>query len=168
MTAESVILPAEPGSPRSGLGAILRRQVLVPLGTAAVVIAFLATHDSRGAPAAQALPPVPHNAAVELRFGIRISQIAVTAGGGMVDVRYIALDPDRALAFGHRRSTFPVLVDERTGRELGGLAMSMFPHHLLAGRQYYLLYRNDGGTVRSGDTVSVRMGSLWLRHVVVR
>lgn len=168
MTADSVSLPAQPGSPRPGFRALLRRQLLVPLGTVAVVGAFLAAHDSRGATAPTVLAPVPHNAAVELRFGIRISQVAVTAGGGMVDVRYVVLDPDRALAFGHRQSTFPVLVDDRSGRELGGLAMSMFPHHLLAGRQYYLLYRNDGGTVRTGDTVSVRMGSLWLRHVVVR
>ena len=168
MTAETAPVPVAPRTPSPGVRGLMRRQLLAPLLTAVVVGGFLVAHDSRGAEAPTVYPPVPHNPTVELRYGIRVSQIAVTAAGGMVDVRYIALDPDRAVAFGHTRSTFPVLVDERTGRTLGGLAMSMFPHHMQAGRQYYLLYRNDGGTVRTGDKVSVKMGSLWLRHVVVR
>jgi hypothetical protein len=168
MTADPVTAPIGPRSPRPGLRGLARRQLLVPLLTVAVVGMFLAIHNSHGPHPTAALSPVPHSAAIEARDGIRVSQVAVTADGGMIDVRYIVLDPDRALAVGHSKQTFPVLIDDRSGRTLGGLAMSMWPHHMLVGRQYYLLYRNDGGTVQTGDTVSVKVGKLWLRHVVVR
>jgi hypothetical protein len=111
---------------------------------------------------------MPRSPAIESRYGIRFSQVAVTAGGGMLDLRFLVLDAGRARPVGHARRTFPVIVDERTGRIMNGLAMAMFPHNPRRGYQYFLLYRNDGGTVATGDRVSVRVGSTWLRGIPVR
>lgn len=169
MTVGTAPAGMRPRDTRRPLGRMLRREVLVPLATlVAVAAALVLQTTSGGAGTPPHLVPMPRSQAMELRYGIRFSQVAVTAEGGMLDVRYIVLDSETARSVGHAKSTFPIVVDDRTGRELSGLAMSMFPHDPIAGYQYVELYRNDSGTVSTGDTVSIRVGTTWLRGITVR
>lgn len=148
----------------------LRRQVLAPVLTVLAVAGVYAVHAQ--APAAPAAPAsvarMPRSTAMELHYGVRFSSVAVTAGGGMLDLRYVVEDAQKARDLGTTRATFPVLVDERTGRTLSGLFMSMFPHDPVAGTQYFLLYRDDGATVHPGDRIAIRIGRSWLQGVPVR
>jgi len=148
----------------------LRRQALAPLLTlVAVAGAYVIHAQAAPGPAAPVkVGPMPRSTAMELRYGVRFSSVAVTAGGGMLDLRYVVEDAQKARDLGHTRATAPVLVDDRSGRVLSGLFMSMFPHDPVAGYQYYLLYRNDGATLHRGSTVSIRIGNSWLRGVMVR
>jgi hypothetical protein len=41
-------------------------------------------------------------------------------------------------------------------------------HNMRAGQTYYFIYQNTGGAVRSGERVTVVVGSHQLQHVPVR
>jgi hypothetical protein len=102
-----------------------------------------------------------------LRTGVTITQVAVTGGGGLVDLRYKVTDPDRANAL-HDRTTPPALVDERTGLVLNQLLMN----HAHTGEMklavtYYLVFDNPGNWVQRGSKVTVLLGNAQVEHVVV-
>lgn len=105
---------------------------------------------------------------VEEKWGIRVTQIATTADGGMVDFRYQVVDPDKALAMMDDLSTTPVLVAEDSGTLVNSAAMMANKHDLHAGVIYFLLFRNTDGSIKAGRPVSVVIGDLRLEHVIAR
>jgi hypothetical protein len=143
------------------------------VGIASLV--FWLTHPSSAGqsappgPAAEgAAAPVLDAAAFAAATGVRITQVAVTGDGGIIDLRYQVLDPDKSGAV-HSPETPPSLVDERSGVEVNQLVMghlhSGFVH---AGITYYMLFFNPGNLVQRGDTVTVQLGEARLAHVRVR
>ncbi len=102
----------------------------------------------------------------EDRFGIRIVLIGVTAGGGMIDLRYQVRDAAKA-ALLLDAETRPLLIAED-----GGVVLRQHvrpeARHLEAGRSYSLLYSNVQNALRPGSLVSVVLGDLLLEHLVVR
>ncbi len=116
-----------------------------------------------------AAAPVPTNPQIEARYGVRVTQVASTADGGMVDFRFIVLDPDKALAWMNDINQYPVMRTEDSGIMIVSTAdMSMVGHSLNAGQTYFLLYRNTGGSVTPGTPVTVSFGDLQINHVVAR
>jgi hypothetical protein len=104
--------------------------------------------------------------------GVRIVRIAAVGGGGIVDLRFQVLDPDKALAVHDQKSPL-TLVDEASGnvlrsafhgRHSGGTAQV----GLNAGATYYLLFANSAGALQRGDLASVTVGSNRLEHVPVQ
>jgi hypothetical protein len=92
----------------------------------------------------------------------------VTGGGGLVDLRYQVVDPDRANAL-HEPSTPPAVVDERSGLVVHELLMShSHTGPFKAGVTYYLVFNNPGNWVRHGSKVTVLLGNAQVEHVVVR
>lgn len=107
-------------------------------------------------------------AAIEDRYGIRITMLAVTAGGGVVDFRFRVIDPEKANNYMHGPyNALPVLIVEKDGTRIEPRPHT---HHVdyQFGRTYYTLYRNPGGAVESGTSVTVVLGDLLLNNVVVR
>ena len=120
-----------------------------------------------GAAAAWERPVVSQSGLAE-RSGVRITQVALTGGGGLVDLRYQVVDPDKAEAL-HDRRTPPALVEERSGLLVNSLLMD----HAHEGPQkvgvtYYLVFNNPGNWVRRGSMVTVLLGDAEVQHVVVR
>jgi hypothetical protein len=111
--------------------------------------------------------PPPISPAIEAKWGVRVTQIGVSADGGLVDVRFVVLDPDRALAMlgDDKETNIPVLVAEDTGAVVHSAAMMPPKHTLVAGRMMYLLYRNTNGAIRRGAPVEFDFGDLHLEHV---
>jgi hypothetical protein len=112
--------------------------------------------------------PVVSEAGLAERSGVRITQVALTGGGGLVDLRYQVVDPDKAQAL-HDRRTPPALVEERSGLLVNSLLMD----HAHQGPQsvgvsYYLVFNNPGNWVRRGSMVTVLLGDAEVQHVVVR
>jgi hypothetical protein len=139
-------------------------------GAAAVVVVALAVHVGHGPSKAapRALPDVVSPAGLLERSGVRVIRVAASGGGGLLDLRFQVVDPDRAGAV-HDKRTPPALVDERTG----GVIASPFMGHshdgrLKAGVTYYLVFENPGNFVRRGDRVSVVLGPARLQHVRVQ
>ena len=60
------------------------------------------------------------------RYGIDIDLLAVTAAGGLVELRYQVVDPDKAAPLVHDSDLSPALVAEDSGKTL---VMSTPPHH---------------------------------------
>jgi hypothetical protein len=111
---------------------------------------------------------MPTNLAIENAWGVRVTQIGVTADGGLVDFRYIVIDPDKALAMLQDVNKLPVLVAEDSGATVNSAAMMAQKHTLNPGRTYFLLYRNTQGAIKPGRAVTVRFGDLLLEHVIAK
>ena len=111
-------------------------------------------------------------AAAEAAFleetGVKVARVAVTGGGGIVDLRYRVIDPDKA-ALVHSPGKPPTVMDERSGRVLDELFMGhAHKGKFKAGVAYYLLFVNRQGAVRPGGRVAVALGGVRLEHVLVR
>lgn len=150
---------------------LLVRALGVATGAAVVLVAALAL-GVVGAPGPRAtvrpLPPAVSAAGLLERSGVRVVRVAASGGGGLLDLRFQVVDPDRAVAV-HDAETPPALVDERTGGVIAGLLMGHSHHgRLKAGLTYYLVFDNPGSLVRRGDRVSVVLGPARLEHVAVR
>jgi hypothetical protein len=152
-----------------------RARALGAVTGAALMLGGIAAYEiprhagAAGAPARVARnPPVLSATAFERKSGVRIVRVAVSGAGGLVDLRYQVLDPDRAAAI-HDRATPPELVDERTGVVVDSLLMG----HSHEGRfkpaqTYYLIFDNPGSLVRRGSRVTVRLGAARVADVPVR
>jgi hypothetical protein len=135
------------------------------------VYAFL--HDGDAAPSPTTPKPDwarPSISANELpdRLGVRLTRLAVTGGGGLLDLRFQVLDPEKAAAI-HDPQTPPALVEERSGLFLDDLLMG----HSHSGAfktavSYYLIFVDDGNLVQRGSTVSVLLGDVEVEHVPVQ
>lgn len=102
------------------------------------------------------------------RIGVRITRVAVTGGGGLLDLRFQVLDPNRANSV-HDAATPPAVIDEGTGLVVRDLLMShAHTGKYTAGETYYLVFENPGNWVRRGSKVTVLLGQAQVEHVVVR
>jgi hypothetical protein len=114
-------------------------------------------------------------AGFEERTGLRIVRVAVTAGGGMIDLRYQVIDPEKARAFCTIRNGAislkepPMILLEGTGEILKTPWMShSHVKTLRAGVVYYVLLLNIGGKVQRGQRVTVIIGGVPAEHVLVQ
>jgi hypothetical protein len=125
--------------------------------------------------------------ATEEDWGIKVISVSLTAGGGMIDVRYQVTDPEKAAAalggsVDHSHGTVsaqslqnaPLLVDEQTGyavmeanlHQMGGVRRERQSPDV--GKTYFLLFANTGGLVQPGDEVSLAASDLRLEHLEVQ
>ena len=146
------------------------RDVALLVGAAVVILALSGLLLARalgpifpGTPAA-----VPVSPEIEARWGVRVTQVAPTADGGLVDVRFTVLDPDKALDLMSDVNNLPVLHVDGSDVVVRSAAAMAPGHNVLAGRTYFILYRNAEGSVRPGTSVSILFGDLSLDHVVAR
>jgi hypothetical protein len=163
---DSIALPA----PRQALTGIARAGILA---TAALVVAVVGTaviHSLAGAtPVQPGAGVVPVNPAIEATWGVRVSQVAMTADGGLVDLRFVVLDPDKAIAMMSDVANLPVLRDEANGVMVTSTAPMGDDHTLVAGHTYFLLYRNTRGVIQPGTPVAILFpGGLAIDHVESR
>jgi len=136
---------------------------------------WLPQHSSTGPSAAPraAPPPAWQRPAVSAsglaeRSGVRLIRVAVTGGGGLLDLRYQVIDPNKAAAV-HEARTPPAIIDEHTGLVLNRLLMGHAHHgQLKAAVSYYLIFENTGNWVRRGSEVTVLLGNAQVEHVVVK
>jgi hypothetical protein len=102
------------------------------------------------------------------RSGVRITRVAVTGDGGLVDLRFEVLDADRAGSL-HDRATPPAVVDEASGLVLRNLLMDhSHSRPFQPGVTYYLIFENPGNWVHAGSRVTVLLGDAQVEHVVVQ
>lgn len=145
---------------------------------AAVVVATLLVlrvtrhHATGGADAPDTVPVQWQRAVVAAdqlpgHDGIRITQVAVTGDGGLVDLRFEVVDPHLAEAV-HAPATPPGVVDERSGLVVHNLLMShSHTGPFVQGETYYFIFENPGNWIQSGSQVTVLLGDAEVRHVTV-
>jgi hypothetical protein len=149
---------------------VIRRQagrimiVLLALGLIAAVGWRFA-----GAPAdAKDRYAVPQDGKMESQLGVRFTQAAVVADGGIVEVRYTVLDTQRASAFQNDVKHPPLLKNEKNGKTAWRTALMKQGHELRPGQTYYVLYLNNKNAIKRGDKIEISIGSRKLAHVPVR
>ena len=135
---------------------------------------FFSTHKDQSAAASATVAEIAWGrTAVDAdgladRSGVRLTQVAVTGGGGLIDLRFQVLDPNRANSL-HDASTPPAVVDESSGLVVRDLLMShAHQGKYTAGETYYLVFENPGNWIHRGAKVTVLLGQAQVEHVVVR
>jgi hypothetical protein len=152
---------------RRGPVTINARHLLLTLGLVALVGAGLAGWSLKAREAQVWIPgTMPNSSEMEDKFGVRFSFLAVTADGGMVELRYRVVDDGKAANFGHFTETAPMLVSEDSGKIVDVTIMGLHNHRVEPGRTYYVLYRNTASAIQSGRPVTIAVGDLKLEHVV--
>lgn len=111
---------------------------------------------------------MPISTAIEDRWGLRVSEVRVTADGGLVDFRFFVIDPDKALGMLSDLKNAPVMIAESNGALINSTALMAHKHGLRAGQTVYMLYRNTGGALKRGGFATVVFGELRLEHVPVK
>ena len=133
---------------------------------AATVVSVIGVRWLAAPPAADGT--MPSSAPIEAAWGVRITHVVVTADSGMVEMRFLILDSDRALAMMQDVTNVPVLRVERTGALVRSAALMSGKHAVAVGRTGFLLYRNTGGAIKPGASISVVFGPLELQHVLAQ
>lgn len=88
-------------------------------------------------------------------YGIKVDLVAVTAAGGLIDVRFTVVDETKAKALFHDVATMPALLVEGKNTVLRTTKGMNHNLSLLNGARYFLLFSNAGGVVQAGTQVSV-------------
>jgi len=152
---------------RRGPVTVNTRHLLMALGLVALLGAALVGWNQMARGARQWIPgTMPNSAEMEEKFGVRFSFLAVTADGGMVELRYRVIDEGKAANFGHYTETAPMLVSEDSGKIVDVTIMGLHNHRVEPGRTYYVLYRNTASAIQSGRPVTIAVGDTKLEHVV--
>lgn len=150
---------------------LLRTSPTPILGAASLVLLFAALLAISAS--LRSVPPTPAafptNPQVEAQWGIRPTLVAATADGGLVDFRFVVLDPEKASLLLGTEANLPVLRTEDRGTLVNSAAaMAGGRHDYNAGQTYFLLYRNTNGAIRPGTPLSILFGDLRIEHVVAR
>jgi hypothetical protein len=105
-------------------------------------------------------------AELQKRYGIRLNLVAVTASGGLVDLRFTVTDAKKAKHIFTKASVMPAVVAEDSGTVL---VAHHAGHHAkvtpLTGASYFVLIGNAGGVVQRGVPVSVLFNTVRVEHV---
>jgi hypothetical protein len=137
------------------------------IGAVAAVAALLLSHRGSASAAPAAGRPSPAAiAAIQQRYGVRFTMLGLTASGGMLDLRFVAVDADKVEQLGHHGTKIRLVV-EHTGHTLNSEQMTPHFGKVHVGSQYFALLRNDGNALRQGDLVTVVVGKLALEHMRV-
>jgi hypothetical protein len=111
--------------------------------------------------------PVVTADALAQQSGVKITQVAVTGDGGLVDLRFKVVDSERANAL-HDPTTPPAVVDEESGLVVHELLMNhSHTGPYKTGVTYYLVFNNPGNWVHHGSRVSVMLGNAQVEHLLV-
>ena len=94
-------------------------------------------------------------AELEAATGIRVTLVAVTADGGLVDLRFTVVDEAKASHLMHDQSSMPSLYVERSSRVLSASHPLAHKVSVMDGATYFLFYANAGGAIQGGTPVSV-------------
>lgn len=105
-------------------------------------------------------------AAFEEQTGIRVLRIVLTAGGGIVDLQYQVVDPDKALII-HDKETSPMMLDEKSNLIFANLFHEHASRELHTAVTYHELIMNGGGYLQRGSKITLTVGNSRLENLVV-
>ncbi|MEP7332475.1 MAG: hypothetical protein ABI692_10335 [Terracoccus sp.] len=142
-----------------------RRTQLVAL--LLVAVALLVLGQNVMSRRASADPVTPTSSSMETALGVRFSRIAVVGDGGLVEVSYLVLDPDKATRFQSDRTDIAVISNDETKASTKRISVMKQGHTLRAGQTYYFIY-NNSRTLHGGDHASITTHGISLQGIPVQ
>jgi hypothetical protein len=139
--------------------------MLLFLIVASAVFVFISLNTSSSS---SNLAPISQNT-LEVKYGLRVSLVAVTAAGGMVDVRLKIVDGGKAKLLLQDKKNFPVLsvnngnLTLRASEETKSQVIKFENDGNL-----FLLFPNAGNAVKPGAAVSLLFGDTVLEPIDAR
>jgi hypothetical protein len=105
-------------------------------------------------------------AAFEAETGIRVLRVAITAGGGMLDLQYQVVDPDKSLIV-HDDDNPPTLVDQATGTLMATPWHDHNFREMHTAVTYHELIMNRDGLLERGSKITLTIGDTILEDLIV-
>lgn len=100
--------------------------------------------------------------------GVQLVVVAMTAGDGMIDIRFRVVDPDKAFVM-HDWDNPPTIVDHDTGAELWRTRHDgAHDDDLHAGVIYSHIILNGSGLIERGERIDLRVGDIVLEDIPVQ
>jgi hypothetical protein len=165
MNADTATSALPPRLTQRPLVWLLTAVALIAIAAAAVVL-LRPDASSPAVVAPSMVVPAPASPAIEARYGIRVTQIGLTADGGLLDLRFVVIDAARAEQLSHGGVHMRLVVEDGN-HLLDSEAMAPHGGALHVGSAYFSLFRNDGGLLGHGSRVTLLVGDLRLEHLVV-
>jgi hypothetical protein len=107
--------------------------------------------------------------ALEENYGIKMELIAITAAGGLVDVRYRVIDPAKAAGLMTEDGIMPMLHIADGDNDVVLMPDShMRTQKLVAGRMYFMLIPNAKNVVKRGTSVIVAFNDIALEPIAAK
>ena len=106
--------------------------------------------------------------ALESTYGIRVTLVAVTAEGGLVDVRFTVTDRTKAAEVLAEHAAMPALFVEGSGAVLSTSHPMAHKVVLVQNGTYFLLYPNSAGAVQPGTPVSIVVDGVRLAAITAQ
>jgi len=164
------------GNKRAGFGSRYLGRILGVLATVALILGggwyYHQQHNPLPAPPMTAQSPGDYisNDQLEARYGVRVTLIAVTAAGGIVDFRYKVVDPQKAAILFNDPANTPILTAVDTGFTLSPTKMGR--HHgqmgIKRGAVPFTFYPNVRSAVKPGTRVSVAFGQVHVEPIIAQ
>ena len=133
------------------------------MGNVARRVVFLAVLRSAVAP-----QPLPPPTPVEQRCGVQVVRVAVTAAGGLVDLRLKILDAAKARKRIMDPANPPFLIPEGSEYPLSAPRHALKNIRFVDGVADYILYPNVRSAVKRGTKFVVALGGLHLDPVTAQ
>ena len=174
MSVKQIVLEPKTGPSPAARSSVRTALVVLTLAVLFAAVLFIRgwrpmSSDSTPRPASSAtVPAMPTSPTIEAKYGVRFLGVDVTAGGGMIQVRYQVLDSDKTDAI-HSADLTPFVVDSHGTKyaDPGMVGHSHVTKSKSPGMTDYILLANAGGTVQRGSVVTIKVGDLELRNVPV-
>jgi hypothetical protein len=169
--------PAVPAQPSLAQASRWRKAVLpitillglVALGLAYYGLVMRPANLAANQAASQVAPTLISTQALEERYGIRIRMVAVTALGGILDLRYKVIDKDKAAFLLSHDSAPPKLIDETSGKVFTTPSHGMKHNsNLENGNTYFHFIANAGNVIKPGALLSVQLGTVRVGPIVAQ
>lgn len=104
---------------------------------------------------------------LEARYGLMVKLVGVTAGGGMIDVRFKVVDAEKAAVLLQDPDSLPKL-QVKDGITLATGQAELEDVHLEDGGIVFMLFSNAGGAVRTGTPIHILFGKMKLEAVIAQ
>jgi len=99
------------------------------------------------------------------KYGLRVNLMAVTAAGGLVDLRLKILDGEKAKLLLADRKNFPTLLTEK-GVALNAPADTKSQKiEFSSDGNLFIMYPNSGNAIQRGESVTILFGEIALEPI---
>jgi len=141
------------------------------IGIILIILVALGTYGYnafRGTQPSHAGSATITQADLEAEYGLRVQLVAVTAAGGLVDLRLQIVDAEKAKAFLDEGANLPAL---QVGEDIvlwTSVDAAEQDIQFENGKSIFVMFPNSGNALKSGDPVTILFGDLQLEPIEVK